>query len=323
MAFAAGYLVGISPFLILVQAIVPGLDDLVLLIPQSLVGDIGSATALLTGLSAAVLQGLSPGVLRKVCRIGAAMLPVGLSLVAVIQLSFVVRLPKDGGRKVLSIIVGRARIPSCPCASANDIDCVHWLTVSPAALRKCWDSREIRTNEALWSLGYLLAVGGLCACAGLAWSRGASVRQEARPTSSTGVPERRIFLSYSSRDDEFAERLERDLAERGIAVWRDQGELQVGDSLPGKIAAAIVGSTWFGVVLSPDAVGSQWVQMELDTALAREIETRSITVLPLLHRPCDIPAALLGKKRADFTVSYDDGLAALLRTLGNGDRPGA
>ena len=308
---------GIAPFLNHVRAFVPPLTDLVLLIPQSLLGIMGSATAVLTGLFASALPVLSPGGLRRLSRIGAAVLPMGLLLVSYLQLTVVVRVPFEGGRKVMSEIVGRTRIPGCLCPSTlSDTECAK-RSIAPAALEKCWGSGPIKMNQNLWSLGYLLTIAGCCGCAGLLYSSG-SPRREERPTSPSGPPERRVFFSYSSRDRDFVARLARDLTARGVAVWWDAGELNVGDSLPREIGDAIAGSAWFGIVLSPDAVSSRWVGLELDTALTLEVETATPAILPILYRPCTVPASLRSKVHADYTVSYEAGLAALLRTLGMG-----
>ena len=43
----------------------------------------------------------------------------------------------------------------------------------------------------------------------------------------------------------------------------------------------------------------------------------AVTVLPIRYRCCEIPPALRGKKPADFDVSYEQGLADLLGSLGS------
>jgi hypothetical protein len=129
------------------------------------------------------------------------------------------------------------------------------------------------------------------------------------------IPERRIFLSYSSRDGEFVERLAADLRNRGITVWKDDRELAVGESLSDEIGNAIAGSLWFGIVLSPDAVASRWVRLELGTAITLEVETGAVKVLPIYYRSCEVPAVVRGKKRADFNFSYEKGLSDLLSAL--------
>ena len=47
------------------------------------------------------------------------------------------------------------------------------------------------------------------------------------------------FISYSSQDSEFSQKLAHDLAKRGIPVWFDETELEPGDSIIGAIEAGI------------------------------------------------------------------------------------
>ena len=77
----------------------------------------------------------------------------------------------------------------------------------------------------------------------------------------------RVFLSHSIKDRAFCERLAEDLKAADIDVWYDGWNLDVGDSLTRKIASGIKEHEYFGIVLSPDALESQWVRFELSTAL--------------------------------------------------------
>lgn len=125
-----------------------------------------------------------------------------------------------------------------------------------------------------------------------------------------------LFLSHSHSDKAFARRLGEVLKRHGIRVWVDEWEIKVGESLIQKISEGIQECEYLGVVLSPESVGSEWVQRELNIALTHEIVARKVKVLPLLYRDCRIPAFLIDKFYADFTLSFDAGLVSLLRTLG-------
>jgi len=126
---------------------------------------------------------------------------------------------------------------------------------------------------------------------------------------------RDIFISYSSKDRMFAEKLAADLSELGLRVWIDTLEMKVGDSLGQKIQHGILGSGWLTIVLSPDAVGSTWVEKELNAALALELERRDVFVLPIFYRDCNIPLFLRDKVYADFRTDYQKGRADLLKRL--------
>jgi predicted esterase len=74
---------------------------------------------------------------------------------------------------------------------------------------------------------------------------------------------RTVFISYSSKDRDFAERLATDLRASGAGVWFDQWEIKVGHSITQKINDGIHDNDYLAVVLSPDSVSSDWVRKEL------------------------------------------------------------
>ncbi|EAR22547.1 toll/interleukin-1 receptor domain-containing protein [Nitrococcus mobilis] len=109
-----------------------------------------------------------------------------------------------------------------------------------------------------------------------------------------------IFLSHNVQDKAFVRRLAEDLSLAGVTVWLDEAEIKLGDSLLSKVEEGILGSDYLGVVLSPNSVGSEWVQRELRMALSNEIESKKVKVLPLLLADCQMPGFLTDKLYADF-----------------------
>jgi hypothetical protein len=61
------------------------------------------------------------------------------------------------------------------------------------------------------------------------------------------------FISYFSGDQDFARKVSGDLANRGIYVWRDEGEIDIGDSISDKIQEGLKTCYTFIIVLSPEA----------------------------------------------------------------------
>lgn len=124
-----------------------------------------------------------------------------------------------------------------------------------------------------------------------------------------------VFLCHSHADREFVAKLAIDLTLRHVPVWYDEWELKVGDSLRDRIQRGLTTSGYLAIILSPDSVGSKWVSVELNAALAREMEEDKVYVLPVLIGDCEIPPFLRDKLYADFRLDYDAGLQALMRRL--------
>jgi len=144
---------------------------------------------------------------------------------------------------------------------------------------------------------------------------------EARVTGGLTGPT--CFLCHSSQDKDAVRRIALDLEQRGLRVWFDEWELQVGDSLHDKISEGLDSSGYLVVFLSPSSVASGWARKEMNAGLARELELRSVFVLPVLLKECRLPAFLKDKKYADFRRNYDEGLRALVGRLLRAARPTA
>jgi hypothetical protein len=119
------------------------------------------------------------------------------------------------------------------------------------------------------------------------------------------VVKRSVFISYSHADKTFARRIAADLQRVGCRVWIDEGELNVGDRLMPKIRAAIEDMDFVVAVLSNTSVESEWVKVELDLAMNRELKQKEVIVLPIIVDEVELPAFLAGKLYADFRQSKD------------------
>ncbi len=127
-----------------------------------------------------------------------------------------------------------------------------------------------------------------------------------------------LFLSHTGADKPFVRRLRGDLLARGVPrVWLDEAEIEIGDSLTGKIEEGLAASRYVAVVLSRNSVAAPWVRKELEVAMTREVDGGDVVVLPLLYERCELPGFLAGKFYADFTdpERYEAMLDKLLRRL--------
>jgi hypothetical protein len=96
--------------------------------------------------------------------------------------------------------------------------------------------------------------------------------------------DRDLFISHASEDKESVARpLSEALTARGWSVWLDELELTIGDSLSGRIDAALARSRFGVVVLSPAFFAKPWPQRELAGLAAREVDAGSKVILPVWH----------------------------------------
>jgi hypothetical protein len=115
-----------------------------------------------------------------------------------------------------------------------------------------------------------------------------------------GNVHKRVFLSHSHKDKPFARALARALHQRGISVWIDEAEINIGESLIGKLRRAIDEVDFVVALISSSSIKSEWVKKELDVAMNQEIKSKRIKVLPILIDNCDLPGFLEGKLFGDF-----------------------
>lgn len=137
----------------------------------------------------------------------------------------------------------------------------------------------------------------------------------ARLTSTTKG--KKIFISHSSIDKQFARWISVDLKNAGYRIWFDEWDIKVGDSIPRKIGHGLDECDYVAVVLSKHAVESRWVENEWHTKYWDEIENNRVMVLPLIKEDCVIPSLLKTKKYADFRSDYTQGLEDLMHALAN------
>lgn len=126
------------------------------------------------------------------------------------------------------------------------------------------------------------------------------------------------FISYSSKDQEFADRLFADLQTAGVRCWFAPHHVQAGKKLHEQIDVAIRLHEKLLLILSPDSINSEWVKTEIAKARAREIKESKRVLFPvrlnisyeqLMEWECfdadseilfDSPPKVIGLKKALF-----------------------
>ena len=89
------------------------------------------------------------------------------------------------------------------------------------------------------------------------------------------------FISCSSQDKEFANRLCNDLRAHGVRCWYYLSDMRIGDKIRTKIDTSILIHDKLLLILSQNSVVSQWVEQEVETALAKERKQNSLVLLPI------------------------------------------
>jgi hypothetical protein len=124
-----------------------------------------------------------------------------------------------------------------------------------------------------------------------------------------------VFLSHSSKDKDFVEKLANDLNKQGVGVWFDKWEIKVGDSIVEKINDGLSKNDYLAIILSPNSVNSNWVKKELNSSLMKQLSKKSVKVLPILYKDCEIPDIIIDLKYADFRHVYGEGMDSLIEVL--------
>jgi hypothetical protein len=89
------------------------------------------------------------------------------------------------------------------------------------------------------------------------------------------------FISYSTKDQEFADRLYADLQAEGVRCWLATEDLKIGDPFRQRIDDSIRGHEKLVLILSEYSVNSPWVQDEVETAIEREHREKRSVLFPI------------------------------------------
>ena len=115
-------------------------------------------------------------------------------------------------------------------------------------------------------------------------------------------PQYDVFISHASEDKDAVVRpLANALKDRGIAVWYDEFEMRIGDSLRRKIDKGLVNSRFGIVVISRDFIKKGWTNYELDGIMTRAVSGEQI-LLPVWHN-------ITKKEVVDYSPSLADKVA--------------
>lgn len=89
------------------------------------------------------------------------------------------------------------------------------------------------------------------------------------------------FISYSRKDKEFAEKLHKDLIQKGIDCWFDLKDVQIGDKIRRKVMNAIKIYDKVLIIISRHSLESEWVFTETSWAEQKENELNKPVRFPI------------------------------------------
>lgn len=89
------------------------------------------------------------------------------------------------------------------------------------------------------------------------------------------------FISYSTKDQNFAERLFSDLQTNGVRCWFAPHHIQGGKKLHEQIDYAIRVHERLLLILSQESIDSEWVKTEIAAARQREIKEKKRVLFPV------------------------------------------
>jgi uncharacterized protein YjbI with pentapeptide repeats len=135
------------------------------------------------------------------------------------------------------------------------------------------------------------------------------------------------FISYSSKDDEFAHRLHADLQDKGVRCWFAPHDMKIGAKILDTLDEAIRLRDKVLLVLSEGAIASDWVEDEVTKAFEEERQRGGVVLFPVRVDDAvfDTKEAWAAKLRANRNIcdfrawrdhdAYQKALERVLRDL--------
>lgn len=123
------------------------------------------------------------------------------------------------------------------------------------------------------------------------------------------------FISYSTHDGAWAERLKAALAAQGVKVWIDRDELRPGDVIVQSLETALTECRSYLLIVSPSAIKSDWVREEYHRAVTLAKSTdRPLRLIPVILGKAEVPGFLATRSWVEFLddITFDSNLQRLV-----------
>ncbi len=136
------------------------------------------------------------------------------------------------------------------------------------------------------------------------------IRVAATPTTvhlSTSSNSHQVFISHAHEDAEFAHKLANDLRQWGWIPWITPESVLPGEKWVSAIQRGLNESAVLLVVLTTTAIGSEWVNTEVEAAIDLDHQ-KKMRLIPILKEMCDLPILWQSYQRISFIDDYVRGL---------------
>src|SRR5271165_1043378 len=115
-----------------------------------------------------------------------------------------------------------------------------------------------------------------------------------------------VFLSHSTKDGDFVQRLATALESRGFTPWLCEVDIETGANFVAKINQGLAQSDLALLIWSQHAANSAWTLEEWTAALARQVEENRIRLGIVLLRDCPMPLPPLLRTKNYLDARWDE-----------------
>ncbi len=131
-----------------------------------------------------------------------------------------------------------------------------------------------------------------------------------------------IFLSHNHVDEAWTKKLAARLEQeewqgRKLRVFFSPWDIRPGEIVIQSIEAALDDSRKVGIVVTPTAMQSAWVELEVSATMHAALRAHEHRIIPLYRSACDIPTLLHSFRRIDFRDDerFEAGVKELLAAI--------
>jgi tetratricopeptide (TPR) repeat protein len=125
----------------------------------------------------------------------------------------------------------------------------------------------------------------------------------------------KVFLSHSTKDKDFVQRLADALTGAGFTPWFCEVDIEKNENFVSKIEESLTECDVALVVWSPDAAKSDWTKEEWTSVLSRQVAEQKIRLGIVLLREHKLPQLLRTKNYIDARSDQDAGLRETVKWL--------